>query len=73
MAERFVFQIDIRGDKSLGHFTSYRTEIVRKVEFQVTSPAKLDEAAAILVKAAISEIIDELIERDEQAEKEPEE
>ena len=68
MAERFVFEISIEGDKSEGHYVSYRTKIARNINITLDSPAKLSEALATLVKAAAEEIIDELVERDAQSE-----
>ena len=73
MAERFVFEIHIEGDKSDGHYVGYKTKIARTIDIQIGSPARLPEALATLVKAAAEEIIEALIERDEQAEKETEE
>ena len=73
MAEQFVFEIRIIGDKSEGHYTGYKTQILRTFDIQSISPAKIEEAISIMAKAAVIEIVDELIERDEQAEKEPEE
>lgn len=73
MAERFVFEISIEGDKSEGHYVGYRTKIARNITITLDSPAKLPEALATLVKAAAEEIIEELVERDAQAEKETEE
>ena len=69
---RFVFEIRIAGDKSDGFIPSYRTEIEHIINVNAVSPAKLTEALATLVKAAAEEIIEALIERDEQAEKETE-
>ena len=73
MAERFVFEISVEGDKSEGHYVSYRTKVARTISISIDSPARLPEALATLVKAAAEEIIEALIERDEQTEKEPEE
>lgn len=68
MAERFVFEISIEGDKSEGHYVGYRTKIARNINITLDSPAKLPEALATLVKAAAEEIIEELVERDAQSE-----
>ena len=73
MAEHFVFEISVEGDKSEGHYVGYRTKVARTISISIDSPARLTEALAILVKAAAEEIIEALIERDEQAEKETEE
>ena len=73
MAERFVFEISVEGDKSEGHYVGYRTKVARTISISIDSPARLPEALATLVNAAVTEIIDELIERDERAEKETEE
>ena len=71
--ERFVFEIRIAGDKSEGSIPGYRTEIEHIINVNAVSPSQLSESLATLVKAAAEEIIEALIERDEQAEKETEE
>ena len=73
MAEQFIFKITIEGDKNENHFPSWKTKVDRVVEVHATYPHNIGEAVALLTKSAVTEIIDELIERDEQAEKEPEE
>ena len=73
MAEQFTFKITIEGDKNENHFPSWKTKIERTVEVSATYPHNIDHAVSMLTKSAVSEIIEALIERDEQAEKEPEE
>ncbi len=71
--EQFIIKIRMYGDKNGTGYTSFRTQIEREIQISATSPAKLAEAIAAMTGAAATELIDELIERDAQAEKETEE